>query len=88
MAKGLTLRQLSKLFAKQADIQARLSVKLMKDANALYQALPDATTVTTDQLKQANDACDYTVRASFTADGFQAQADEYARQADTAGEPA
>lgn len=88
MAKGLTNRQLQKLFAKQADVQARLSVKLMKDANAAYQALPNDTTLdVAADLSMVNVAIDNTCRASFTADGLQAQSDAYKAAADAAGDP-
>lgn len=89
MAKGLSNRQLAKLITKQADVQARLSIKLMKDANSAYNALPsDSALDVTADLSAVNTAIDNTCRASFTADGLQSQADAYKAAADAAGEPA
>lgn len=88
MANALTNRQMAKIFAKQALLQGKLSVKLMKDANDGYQALPADNAVTAQQLYNANTAYDLCIRAAYTADGFTAQALAANQAADDAGEPA
>ncbi len=86
MAKALTFRQMAKIFQKQATLQGKLSVKLMKDANDKYAALPADAIVTTQQLYDSNTAFDLCIRAAYTADGFQEQADAATAAADAAGE--
>lgn len=87
MANALTNRQMAKIFARQAILQGKLSVKLMKDANDGYQALPADNVITVVQLRDANIAYDLCIRAAYTADGFTASAAAANEAADLAGEP-
>lgn len=84
MAKALTLRQMSRMFAKQAVIQGRIAKLLMKIANDKNTALPADNVVTIDQLNDANQAFDNSQRAYYIADGAQSQADAFGVAADAA----
>lgn len=83
MAKALTLRQLAKIFQKQADIYSKLAKSQMDAANAL----PSGAQATDVQLNAALVAYDLCVRSFYTSDGMQGQADAYTQQANDAGEP-
>jgi hypothetical protein len=88
MANALTNRQMAKIFTKQALLQSKLSVKLMKDANDVYAALPADKDVTAQQLRDSGMWYDLCVRAAYTADGFTNSAQAANEAADLAGEPA
>lgn len=83
MAKALTLRQLAKIFQKQADIYSKLAKTQMTTANAL----PQDNAATDLQLQAALAAYDSCVRSFYTSDGMQQQADQFTQAANDAGEP-
>jgi hypothetical protein len=81
MAKALTLRDMAKNFQRQADTANALAKAQDKAAKQLPR-----TQTSIPELTAALSADDQAIRYEFMAESFQAQADEYTRLANDAGE--